>query len=489
MRSLHSYLKKLTQGILILVLINHNSVLLADDPQKAIITKLIKAYGAETLTTAKSLTINDKYKEIYTGQGASSNFTEVIKNNISLTIDYERKRKSLTAWESSGRGARLTKTILEGSKGRTYDLFNNQFDESNNLTFASLGSNIVRSHDTAIARLVWDSQQAIRYVGEAFYRNTAHNKLTLKTEAGPEITLYIDQKTGLISKVSRPTSNFGELTYAFSNYKVSQGVTFAGDLQVNIAGDPLIISVSRGIDINSSLEAAFTAPLNFDKRGETLDTSKMSVRTLAKNVYFAGQNHTFSLFFDAGEYFFAVGGNAGLKQRFAAVKKKTGVDKPLKYQIVTHHHSDHLRGMNDAAELGANFITVAEHSASVQASLHKKVNADRLLFVDKKAKYANGRVEIYDISSTHSEHNLLVYLPNIKLMFTADHFSTDLKTDLPNADKGTVILRKAIQDLQLDVETFLGAHGARILTNADLQAVADSYSVNQCPAGMTICTE
>ena len=218
-----------------------------------------------------------------------------------------------------------------------------------------------------------------------------------------------------------------------------------------------------------------------------MDTSKMSVRTLASGVYFAGKEHRFSLFVDVGAYFIGAGGSRGLKARFEAVKKKMGIEKPLKYQVVTHHHSDHIEGLSSITELGTNFITVGEHIASIQDSLPKKLSKDRFIIVKDNAKYANGLVEVYNMSSTHSDQNLLTYIPKVKLMFTADHFSTDLKTDLPNADKGTVILMDEINRLNLDIEKFLGAHGARILTMSDLKKVVGHYSEAKCPKGITVC--
>ena len=488
MHNLIRRFKTMLRRIFMLILLSFSSLLFASEETNRVIDKMIAAYGGETLTSAKSITIDDKYKELYTGQGVSATFTEVYKHNVSLTIDYARKRKSLTAWENKERGNRLTKTIFDGSSGRTYNLLHQKFDESQRLSFDGVGSSIIRSHDTLLARLVWDNKGSAQFVGDSHYRNIPHEKVKIKLGSGPAFTLYINKANGLISKVTRPNSHYGELTYVFSNHKVTQGVTFAADLLFSVAGEPYRISISRKIAINPSLTRAFNEPEDFEARGETIDTSKMSVRKLGDGVYFAGQGHAYSLFIDAGSYFYGTGGNAGLKERFRALQKAEGYNKPLRYQIVTHHHSDHLSGMKDAADLGAKFITVADHISSVQASLVSPIPQDKYLIVNNKASYANGKVEVYDIPSTHSEHNLMVYVPSAKLMFTADHFSSDLKDNLPNVDKGTVVLRKAIQDLQLDVEKFLGAHGARILTNEELQMVANSYSGEQCPTGIKVCS-
>jgi metal-dependent hydrolase (beta-lactamase superfamily II) len=35
--------------------------------------------------------------------------------------------------------------------------------------------------------------------------------------------------------------------------------------------------------------------------------------------------------------------------------------KQLRYQVVTHHHQDHLGGLNEAIDLGATLVTVEDN--------------------------------------------------------------------------------------------------------------------------------
>ena len=89
----------------------------------------------------------------------------------------------------------------------------------------------------------------------------------------------------------------------------------------------------------------------------------MMAEQLSDNIYLAGQDWGFSVFLDAGNYFIGTGGYEDLGLRLAAVQKLVGNDKPLKYQVVSHHHIDHLEGMKEANELGGQFISVKEHQA------------------------------------------------------------------------------------------------------------------------------
>ena len=459
----------------------------ADEKAQRLVSKVVNTYGAEKLKNLKSINIRDNYKVLFVDQGLTPGFTEINKNNIDFTIDFENQRKSLTSWTSSGRGTRLTQTVFDGEKGRIYDLFHNTYDESDYFNYTNIGASTVRSHDTLLAHLIWTSKDSVQHAGEVSHRNQIYDRLNVNMATGQQLTVHINRGSGHISRMTRQHPRFGEIIYVFSNHKIKDGITYAADLQLNIDGQPELISVSRHIQVNPHVQNAFAEPAGFAPRGETIDASEMSVRNLANGVYFAGKGHRYSLFVDAGDYYVASGGNYGLKERFDALKAHTGEDKPLKFQVVTHHHSDHLESMGDAAELGATFITVKEHIGSIEKAVGQEIAKNRFVLVDKKAQFGNGIVEVYNMSSTHSRQNLLVYVPHAKAMFVADHFSTDLKTGLPNADKGTVILRKEIDKLQLDVKTFLGAHGSRILTLSDLHTVADSYADGQCPKGLNLC--
>ena len=96
-------------------------------------------------------------------------------------------------------------------------------------------------------------------------------------------------------------------------------------------------------------------------------------------------------------------------------------------------------------------------------------------------------VQVYNMSSSHSNQNLFSYIPSVGLLFCTDHFSSDLLYDLPYPDKGTLTLRKTIEQLGIEPKVFVGSHGARPLTMSDLRTVTDSYRSHDCPADISIC--
>ena len=338
-----------------------------------------------------------------------------------------------------------------------------------------------------IARALKDIKETVIYQGEIAYRGTLHQKLKVKIGSGSEYTLFIDKASGLISKMARQHPSAGEISYAFSNHRKSDGVSFAQDLYFTVGGQTRLVSVMRNIKVNPQLEEAFQQPTGFTNWGELVSSSKLTVHKLAPNVYHAGKDRSFTLFVDTGDYFIASGGHQGLKESFQAVKDFAGVDKPLNYMISTHHHNEHLPALNEAVELGAKLVTVNAHVAAIERSLSKKIIDKELTLVTGKASLGNGAVEIYDIATMHADNYLLVYVPAAKLIFAEDHYETQLKTALPRVHKDMVIFREAVEALGIDVETLIDGHTPRQLTINEFQTATDAYRDIICPAGFSIC--
>ncbi|NVJ98612.1 MAG: MBL fold metallo-hydrolase [Alphaproteobacteria bacterium] len=461
----------------------------AGEKEDTLINQVVEAYGGDALTSATSMTINDRFKVLAVGQSSNPAVMDIGINHVTLTVDFENGRKSVTNWNENRGGTFLNQVVHNGTSAHNINHLLKTTAENGNLPYAAVGGGIIRTTDVALVRLLMDARDSAVHDGEATYRGRKHEKLTFKMEGSPDLTVFVDAETGLLSKMERQNPQLGTLSYLFGKYKEEGGITYATDMNFLIAGQPNIISVSRDIDFNTKMDGAFDVPEGYASQGGNIDTSEMIARDLGNGVYYAGQNNGFSIFVDAGDHYVAAGGYPALPARLKAVQELAGNDKPLGKQIVTHHHSDHLGGMNEAAELGANFVTVADHVGPVRATLSGDVGDDRFELVNGRASYADGKVQVIDISTAHSEHYLLVYVPSANLVFSADHFSTNLESGLPPANNNMATFRTAIEALDMGALNFLGAHGSRMLTMDDLRKATDGFQVASCPAGFDICAD
>ncbi|NNE42345.1 MAG: hypothetical protein HKN14_15665, partial [Marinicaulis sp.] len=185
------------------------------------------------------------------------------------------------------------------------------------------------------------------------------------------------------------------------------------------------------------------------------------------------------------DHIIAVGGYAGLNDRWEAYKEAVGHDKPLRYQIATHHHTDHLGGMGDAEALGVIFVTPSNAVANINTAAGTKISEDRLVLLDEKMTL--GPVEIYDIATNHQESYALVYIPSVKAVFQADHYTGLYEDAIAPAALGSVKLKEAIDGLGFDVEMVLSAHGRKPVSWGDFSAAVAAYVPNPCPNNRPIC--
>ena len=101
--------------------------------------------------------------------------------------------------------------------------------------------------------------------------------------------------------------------------------------------------------------------------------------------------------------------------------------KPIRYVVVSHHHSDHLGGIREFAIAGATVIAAPSHTNAVRAAI-----ADRVLAAAARIETVSGRREITDGERTleiwnvgrnpHTDENLFVWLPKERIAFQGDLF-------------------------------------------------------------------
>lgn len=462
----------------------------AGDVEEALIDKALTAYGGSAVLQLKTLRINDDYKSFRRGQSRSASEVDQVSYQTSTTIDFEKRRKSI---QSVGgvyvKGLYVQHAFFDGAMGHRVHHSSNTVTENPRASFERVDRGLSWRLDIALVKLLSETRAGASYKGEEFHRGKLNQIISFQAEGYPEFTLYIDKKTGLVSKMTRPdTVPDSNYSYIFSDYRQQDGFTYAADTYVMRGGKPESLTAARSLEFNSNIDAAYRVPSNYGAPEKMLNFADMSVQLLADGVYLAGRGGGFSIFVDAGDYFVASGGYPGLAERFEALKQHTGFDKPLKYQVVTHHHNDHISGLNEAAELGAIFITVKEHVGAVRAVVKSDLADDRFLITGRNNSYANGSIQIVDIASWHANHNLVTYVPHAKLAFSADHFFSFAETGAPEAAEMYAGFKTALDSYGLDIEYLAAAHSGRVLTYNDLvKSATGPFRELGCPSDWDFC--
>jgi glyoxylase-like metal-dependent hydrolase (beta-lactamase superfamily II) len=168
--------------------------------------------------------------------------------------------------------------------------------------------------------------------------------------------------------------------------------------------------------------------------------------------------------------------------------KKAIPNKPIKFVVNTHTHSDHSGGLRAAAAEGMVIITHESNKPLYEkwfTNTRTLLMPDKLSQSEKKAKFEyigekkilkdnTNTIELYHIKAAHAEDLLIAYLPKIKAVFEADAFNPPAPNAAPPATVNGFekLLASKIDELKLDVNTIISVHqpggGDRDVTKADL---------------------
>lgn len=462
----------------------------AGEAEDALIAKVVEAYGGDRLTDMRSIRIQNEFKNAFPGQGYTSGYVEFVTQKQDAQLDLVNERGSVEGWTANWNFSFNTRTVSIDDDIVAINYRTNTHQPAAAADYYTAFGAVIRVSDTLLAYELSKRADTAEHLGDVTYIGEPHEKISFEIPSSPPLTLYVNSNTGNISKMTRATG-FGDLSYQFADHTTTNGVGYAANFDFFVGSNVNIISISRDVAVNTVRSTAFRIDRGVDPEPERIDATQMSVEAVGDGVHLVGQTPAggagaYTVFVDAGDHVIAVGGYAALQARYDAYKEAADHDKPLRYQIVTHHHTDHLGGMADAAGLGAIFVSPANAVANLNTAAGETIPEDRLQVLDEKMSL--GPIEIYDVTTNHMESMALVYIPSVKAVFQADHYTGNYVGDAVSpGGSGTVALKAAIAALDLDVETVLSAHGPKLVSWDEFAAAAENYDPDPCPGGRAIC--
>lgn len=324
-------------------------------------------------------------------------------------------------------------------------------------------------------------RQVSHWLGETEFQGRPQDVVTLVMEVGPGLSLYFDQETHLLTRMERVLPPFGQVEYRFEDYTEIDGIAFNRNFRLLLNGDDNLEVTNKTIRVNAPVAEYTQLAADLEKIPAVVPDD-FNLQEIDEGVFLVGGTGAYGLFVEMKDHIVAIGGTQGAAARMEEVRKHIA-DKPVRFGVLTHHHSDHVPAAADYAAEGATIITFRENESVVRNASGE--SEAKLEFVENHMSLSDGErsVELYDIGPTpHAEHILVAYLPKEKILFEADHFPQPRTGPLPPAVPATMAFADALAELDLDVDRIVGAHSPRIGSLAELKGVIESASVTTAGA-------
>src|SRR5262245_16661554 len=149
------------------------------------------------------------------------------------------------------------------------------------------------------------------------------------------------------------------------------------------------------------------------------------------------------------------------KELLGKIKETAG--KPVRFLVITHAHGDHAGGIGPFVAAGATVIC-QEHAAAPVATLAAQESGSKsgvVVVSDSMAFYGSSRrVAIYHLGAAHTQGDLVIWLPDDKVLFTGDIATNQRAPYMQSPDVDPKGWEQSLAKLaKLDADRIVVGHG------------------------------
>ncbi|UCC14725.1 MAG: MBL fold metallo-hydrolase [Gammaproteobacteria bacterium] len=327
-----------------------------------------------------------------------------------------------------------------------------------------------------LANKLYQRAQNVTWAGQSRINDRLNDVLSIAWDTGQMYMVHVDSETGLIRRYDILANDFvvGDTIAEsyFDEYETIDGIPTPMHRWQRMAGQQTYDAYVQEISYNGDVSSQFEIPEGVIAV-DAAPPPASELRELTAGVWI-GNGAYQNLYVDMGDYLLSVdagGGTAVIKGDLAQLESLAD-GKPLRYSVITHHHSDHTAGVDALAAAGTTFITTADSreyltgiiasrsTAGANATTVEPVTPKFETVKDRDVvESATRRVEIYRVPNAHAEDYFIVYLPAEKILFGADVFNFPPNGPAAPANENFQTFWDNFSKLGLDVETVANAHG------------------------------
>ena len=155
---------------------------------------------------------------------------------------------------------------------------------------------------------------------------------------------------------------------------------------------------------------------------------------------------------------------ASVTAEFLAAIRARWPTRPVRYLVVSHHHSDHLGGAATFARAGATLLVSRGHEAAARRAIGPDQAAAAIEVVTAKRSIGDGSHTLEVIPLGHNPHTdeaLFAWFPQARVVFQGDLFYFDDGAPFPPAGRETMnrYFARWLRDHGHTPRAIFGVHG------------------------------
>jgi glyoxylase-like metal-dependent hydrolase (beta-lactamase superfamily II) len=266
------------------------------------------------------------------------------------------------------------------------------------------------------------------------------------------------------------------LEAVYSDYRDVNGVKFPMHIVQRQGGFPTFDLRVSGVQPNSDQAASLTAPPRPIGAPAAEGPARATAKELAPGFWALEGAIPMSFLIEFRDYVVVIEapGNEQRTVAMLAEVKRVTPNKPIRYVVNTHHHSDHSGGLRAVVAEGIPILTHESNKAYyeklfrnpsqiVPDKLSRAPKAAVIEGVGDKRVLTDGTrsLELLHLSGNlHADSLLVVYLPKERMLLQADAFAPRPPgaKPLPSSPYTTNLLEH-IRSRKLDVAQLVHVHG------------------------------
>ncbi|HSK64913.1 MAG TPA: MBL fold metallo-hydrolase [Pyrinomonadaceae bacterium] len=461
---------------------------------RRVLDDAIEAHGGvEALRAIKDFTLKEKGKVHARFQSPNSDGPIAVgTSEETLIVDTERGYVFNDLKTTNPGFNNWTRTVIKGAEGQTFDMWSKTATPVVNPSVNNFRAQMRRLPPIVLIEAL-DRAATLRWLGEDETDGRKQKVISVLRPDNQQLSLSFDAQTNLLTRYgyiyADPVTGDSEIAQTYSGYRTVGKMKLPSGRVLYNSGGVVQETEFTEVQINTKpAESVFQGPDGFEKLDAPPATPPPpAVSKIADDVYLlqglAGGTHN-TLFVAFNDHVLVVEAPEQIiyannsVQALAKIKEAVP-GKPIKYLVLTHHHSDHAGGFREYVGEGATIVTTPatksflERAAKAESTLLPKLSQQKLTIetIEKKRVFQDDKhvVEIYDIGpNPHAEQILVAYLPKEKILFQADLLNPAANGTIPIAQDTTVSFAERLKQLGLQVEKIYGVHG-RVMTPDELQ--------------------